>query len=584
MHFKGCIRFREQTARYCNFLAFLVCALLVANTSAFALTATINSPANNTSVTPGQVLSISCTASNSVAGIQNIQLTRPGSSSYSESFNPSPPTTNVTRSIPYTVPSNATTGQHFTLTFTVTDYVDDPVNTSIDLISSSGGGGSPPANDNFANRITISGSNGSTTGANSNGTKETGEPSHAGDAGGKSVWWTWTAPATGSVTIDTFTSSFDTLLAVYTGTAVNALTTIASNDQFGGNQSQVTFSATSGVAYQIAVDGWQGASGNVVLTWVQDSSGISISGPIGGAVYDRLRDKLYVTNQGTNTVQVIDAATQTIAGGWPTQTNPRGLDISADRNLLVVANGTARSLTKIDLAGGVKIGDYQTTGANPDICSKVAFVGNDIVYGAIDYPGSGFEPILKYVPSTNAVSTISTSSLASPILQLASSDDKNYCVFGEGNSSGGGCYLFGPGGLLVSSSGTGLFCSNVALNFDGSKIIYNARLLNRNQSLDKTLSSSSKAVFLPYGTIATLTTGGSGTAAINVVSAETGNVVSTTLVGTTVNSGAFIVTGKGTKFSPNQEMFVVDSTAQKVTKVALTVPYAAADATWSLYE
>ena len=72
-------------------------------------------------------------------------------------------------------------------------------------------------NNNFASATAISGSSATATGTNVGATKETGEPAHAGNAGGHSVWWTWTAPTTGTVTLDTLGSSFDTLLAVYTG-------------------------------------------------------------------------------------------------------------------------------------------------------------------------------------------------------------------------------------------------------------------------------------------------------------------------------------------------------------------------------
>ena len=97
-----------------------------------------------------------------------------------------------------------------------------------------------------------------------------GEPNHAGQTGGKSVWYRWTAPAAGSVTVDTFGSGFDTVLGIYTGTTVNALTPVASNDDSGGGvQSKATFTATNGVVYRIAVDGKAAASGSVKLNWVQ---------------------------------------------------------------------------------------------------------------------------------------------------------------------------------------------------------------------------------------------------------------------------------------------------------------------------
>ena len=91
-------------------------------------------------------------------------------------------------------------------------------------------GQAQPANDMFANRIAITGTSNTVTGSNASATKETGEPSHGGNSGGASVWWSWKAPRSDTVTITTSGSSFDTLLGVYTGTSVSALTTIASND------------------------------------------------------------------------------------------------------------------------------------------------------------------------------------------------------------------------------------------------------------------------------------------------------------------------------------------------------------------
>jgi len=101
--------------------------------------------------------------------------------------------------------------------------------------------------------------------------KEPGEPDIAGNPGGKSVWWQWQAPRTGPVTISTLGSSFDTLLGVYTGTAISNLVLVASNDDAkGALTSGVTFQALAGTSYQIAVDGVDGASGEIVLTLIVD--------------------------------------------------------------------------------------------------------------------------------------------------------------------------------------------------------------------------------------------------------------------------------------------------------------------------
>jgi len=131
---------------------------------------------------------------------------------------------------------------------------------------------SGPGNDNFANATTISLASGSTqtTGSSLYATKETGEPDHdpGSGVGGASVWWKWTAPANGSMTITTQGSKFDTLMGVYTGSAVTSLALVGNNDDAESGVSRyssVSFTATSGVTYAIAVDGWDAASGPVTL-------------------------------------------------------------------------------------------------------------------------------------------------------------------------------------------------------------------------------------------------------------------------------------------------------------------------------
>jgi hypothetical protein len=57
------------------------------------------------------------------------------------------------------------------------------------------------------------------------------------------------------------------LLGVYTGNALGSLAQVAADDDAGGNlTSRVGFKAVGGTTYQIAVDGYSGAAGNIVLT------------------------------------------------------------------------------------------------------------------------------------------------------------------------------------------------------------------------------------------------------------------------------------------------------------------------------
>ena len=128
----------------------------------------------------------------------------------------------------------------------------------------------PQANNVFAAAAILTGATASATGHNAGATKETGEPKHAGATGGGSVWWQWTAPGAGKVSVDTIGSNFDTVLAVYTGSSVNGLTAVASDDQSGGGgSSALTFSATVGTVYRFAVDGASNGTGTVQLHLTQ---------------------------------------------------------------------------------------------------------------------------------------------------------------------------------------------------------------------------------------------------------------------------------------------------------------------------
>ncbi len=123
-----------------------------------------------------------------------------------------------------------------------------------------------PPNDDFSDRIPVDPNGGMLTGTNIGATKESGESNHAGNTGGRSVWWTWTPTSSGNAQIDTIGSTFDTILGVYNGNIVSALTTWGSDDDSGGNlTSKATFNAVAGTTYQIAVDGFGGASGDITL-------------------------------------------------------------------------------------------------------------------------------------------------------------------------------------------------------------------------------------------------------------------------------------------------------------------------------
>ena len=109
-------------------------------------------------------------------------------------------------------------------------------------------------------------------GFNWNATKEAGEPAHAGDPGGASVWYSWTAPASGSAQVVATSGAFESplsgvddggLLGVYTGSSVDALTSVGSLGLFSR---EVALEVSAGTTYEVAVDGrFDGSTGMAVM-------------------------------------------------------------------------------------------------------------------------------------------------------------------------------------------------------------------------------------------------------------------------------------------------------------------------------
>ncbi|HYG35911.1 MAG TPA: hypothetical protein VEC99_14060, partial [Clostridia bacterium] len=137
-------------------------------------------------------------------------------------------------------------------------------------------GQTAPPNDMVTNAILISGASVSVTGSNVGATRESWETSHT-YRGAKTVWWRWTAPATGKVIVDTKGSDFDTRLNVYSGQIYpqgSVTQDLSTMDDDGTNLTSLCgFNAYTNVSYFIAVDGFvlgsnppeTAASGSIVL-------------------------------------------------------------------------------------------------------------------------------------------------------------------------------------------------------------------------------------------------------------------------------------------------------------------------------
>lgn len=116
-----------------------------------------------------------------------------------------------------------------------------------------------PPNDFFADRIPLFGTNVTTSGSLLGATVEPGELIPA----SRSVWWTWAAPAHGTLLLSAAQSDFfDAVIQVYVGDSVSALTFAS----FGAGDNFTRLSVTVGTTYQIAVADYGTGAANIILT------------------------------------------------------------------------------------------------------------------------------------------------------------------------------------------------------------------------------------------------------------------------------------------------------------------------------
>ncbi|MDD3604574.1 MAG: Ig domain-containing protein [Kiritimatiellae bacterium] len=107
----------------------------------------------------------------------------------------------------------------------------------------------PPANDNFADAELLVGVPVMAIGTTAGGSREPGEPQHAGMSSFKSVWYRWTAPTGGVVAVRG--AGYTAGIAVYTGSTLNAL---SEQSSFYGYNPLTCFQIEAGQEYFIAVE------------------------------------------------------------------------------------------------------------------------------------------------------------------------------------------------------------------------------------------------------------------------------------------------------------------------------------------
>ena len=120
------------------------------------------------------------------------------------------------------------------------------------------------ANDFLADAASMGTSSFLVTGTLLGASAQTGESALAGLRPTRSVWFRWTAPASGRLTLSTEFSAGDTVLGAYSGSGPNpsGYRLVAANDNFSSQTpwSRISFLVQPGTTYTIKVDGRSNAT------------------------------------------------------------------------------------------------------------------------------------------------------------------------------------------------------------------------------------------------------------------------------------------------------------------------------------
>lgn len=130
----------------------------------------------------------------------------------------------------------------------------------------------PPANDNFADRLPLVGVPLTVSGDNSLATAETGEPPVFSMppffvlGASNTLWWSWTAPASGKVTISNEPDEISALVSIFTGNTLTTLNRLG--DPFTPSKS---IDVVQGVTYAISAGSTDGETGHFTFRLVMDT-------------------------------------------------------------------------------------------------------------------------------------------------------------------------------------------------------------------------------------------------------------------------------------------------------------------------
>ncbi|MHB0870882.1 MAG: hypothetical protein ACYC66_08920 [Chloroflexota bacterium] len=268
-------------------------------------------------------------------------------------------------------------------------------------------------------------------------------------ANSRTVWYRFVGPAAGSVRANTFGSSYDTVLAAFTGSR-GVFTLVASNDDasadYSSLQSEIGFNVKAGVTYYLEVAGYGSSEGGQMKLTVEFSTAPWEPTPVA-----------------TSGAESLPTETPVPASPTPTSTPPSNDDIGS----AVAITGFPFN-TALDTAGATVASDDPQMGAGAGVNSNtVWYLLSLATEGAVRVHtlGSNYDTVLAVFTGSRGALTLvasnddASSSLAQSEVRFEGQSGASYYLeVAQYGGSGGGQLR-----LAVESSGVALLASPTAL-------------------------------------------------------------------------------------------------------------------------
>jgi hypothetical protein len=283
----------------------------------------------------------------------------------------------------------------------------------------------PAPNDNFADATEMRGSRWQVVSHNLETSVEPGEPridggySSVPDNNFRSVWWKWTAPASGEITLDSLGSQSMNLLGVFTGNAVDNLTPISevplssgnpfngdsdSRSRSGNNRRPLIFNAEAGTTYYIS---FQGAG------FVTTSSGPLLLTLFGPPAQPFAPESFTAARIGTSQVQLNWQDVAVDEEAYEIERSVNGIDW---QTTLETQPNTTSAIDVVDIADGFshyRIRAVNSVGESAWMVADVLelspleawrwihFLSTDVGSDALDTDNDGVPNLLEYLFGTD---------------------------------------------------------------------------------------------------------------------------------------------------------------------------------------